>query len=182
MGVSLWRFLCFWRDPSQGVWAKGLGPRFQGLSFMPHRDLPTAGNFDGRIHHLPVRIYYEDTDMTGIVYHANYLKYFERGRSDFLRSVGIHHHELLMRDPPLAFAITGIDTKFKMAARIDDCLIVRTAFDSLKGVRLKITQSIWRDTVCIATADVEAVCIDLEGKPRRPFLELGQQLKDYLLP
>lgn len=142
--------------------------------------LPTAGHFVGRVHVLPLRIYYEDTDMTGIVYHANYLKYFERGRSDFLRSVGIHHTELLQRDPPMAFAITGIDTKFKNAARIDDCLVVHTTFDSLKGVRLAITQKIMRSETLIATADVGAVCIDLQGRPKRPFPELGVLLKDYL--
>lgn len=143
--------------------------------------IPTSGHFVGRVHVLPVRIYYEDTDMTGIVYHANYLKYFERGRSDFLRSVGIHHNELLERDPPLAFAITTIDTAFKMAARIDDCLVVHTTFDALKGVRLAITQKIMRGDELIATADVGAVCIDLQGRPRRPFPELAQQLRDYLL-
>jgi acyl-CoA thioester hydrolase len=149
---------------------------------MPLHPLPAAGHFVGRVHVLPVRIYYEDTDMSGIVYHANYLKYFERGRSDFLRSVGIHHTELLQRDPPLAFAITAIDSKFKNAARIDDCLVVHTTFDGLKGVRLGITQKILRGEVLIATADVEAVCIDLQGKPRRPFAELHTQLADYLLP
>ena len=142
---------------------------------------PASGHFNGRVHQLPVRIYYEDTDMSGIVYHANYLKYFERGRSDFLRGIGIHHTLLLARDPPLAFAITAIDAKFKMAARIDDCLVVHTRFDTLKGVRLGITQQITRKDQVIATAIVEAVCIDLQGKPRRPFPELTAQLKDYLL-
>jgi acyl-CoA thioester hydrolase len=148
---------------------------------MPRVLLPSSGEFEGRVHLLAVRIYYEDTDMSGIVYHANYLKYFERGRSEFLRSVGIHHAELLKRDPPLAFAITGIDSQFKMAARIDDCLVVHTTFDTLKGVRLGITQKIMRGDELIATAAVGAVCIDLSGKPRRPFPELGQQLADYLL-
>jgi acyl-CoA thioester hydrolase len=148
---------------------------------MTQEVLPSIGHFVGRVHMLAVRIYYEDTDMSGIVYHANYLKYFERGRSEFLRSVGIHHSELLTRDPPLAFAITGINSQFKMAARIDDCLVVQTIFDSLKGVRLAITQKIMRGGELIATADVGAVCIDLHGKPRRPFKELGEQLKPYLL-
>ncbi len=148
---------------------------------MPRVLLPSSGEFEGRVHLLAVRIYYEDTDMSGIVYHANYLKYFERGRSEFLRSVGIHHAELLERDPPLAFAITGIDSQFKMAARIDDCLVVHTTFDTLKGVRLGITQKITRRDELIATAAVGAVCIDLNGKPRRPFPELGQQLAGYLL-
>jgi acyl-CoA thioester hydrolase len=152
-----------------------------GANGMSYDILPSAGRFEGRVHVLAVRIYYEDTDMSGIVYHANYLKYFERGRSDFLRTVGIHHNELLKRDPPLAFAITGIDSSFKMAARIDDCLVVHTTFDSLKGVRLAISQKIMRGDELIATAQVGAVCIDLQGKPRRPFPELAIQLSDYLL-
>jgi acyl-CoA thioester hydrolase len=155
-----------------------LEPNVMSLDLSP---LPTSGHFVGRVHVLPIRIYYEDTDMTGIVYHANYLKYFERGRSDFLRSVGVHHTELLQRDPPLAFAITAIDTAFKMAARIDDCLVVHTTFDTLKGVRLSITQKIMRGHDLIATADVGAVCIDLNGRPKRPFPELGALLNDYLL-
>jgi acyl-CoA thioester hydrolase len=152
-----------------------------GASGMSYDIQPSSGRFEGRVHLLAVRIYYEDTDMSGIVYHANYLKYFERGRSDFLRTVGIHHNELLKRDPPLAFAITTIDSSFKMAARIDDCLVVHTTFDSLKGVRLGISQKIMRGDELIATAQVGAVCIDLQGKPRRPFPELGIQLADYLL-
>jgi acyl-CoA thioester hydrolase len=152
-----------------------------GAKYMSYDILPSAGRFEGRVHVLAVRIYYEDTDMSGIVYHANYLKYFERGRSDFLRTVGIHHNELLKRDPALAFAITTIDSSFKMAARIDDCLVVHTTFDSLKGVRLGISQKIMRGDELIATAQVGAVCIDLQGKPRRPFPELAIQLRDYLL-
>ena len=65
-------------------------------------DAPSAGRFEGRIHHLPVRIYYEDTDFTGIVYHANYLRYFERGRSDCLRLAGVHHSLLLEQPEPQA--------------------------------------------------------------------------------
>lgn len=142
---------------------------------------PSSGIFVGRVHHLPVRIYYEDTDMSGIVYHANYLRYFERGRSDFLRVIGINHTAMLERDPPLAFAVTAIACRFQKAARIDDGLTVLTTFDALKGVRLFMTQKIVRGNDLIATADVEAVCIDLQGKPRRPFPELGAQLADYLL-
>ena len=148
---------------------------------MPVTFEPVSGQFEGRVHLLPVRVYYEDTDMSGIVYHANYLKFFERGRSDFLRCVGIHHAALLARDPPLAFAITAIDVKFKTAARIDDGLVVHTSFDFLKGLRLGITQKIMRQNDLIATAIVEAVCIDLQGKPRRPFAELGILLRDYFI-
>ena len=145
-------------------------------------DLATSGRFHGRVHRLPVRIYYEDTDMSGIVYHANYLRYFERGRSDFLRLADVSHTELLSRDPPLAFAITAIDIRFKKAARIDDALVVHTCYDAIDGVRLKISQTIYRGSDALATAAVEAVCIDLQGRPRRPFPDLFDKLGPYLKP
>ena len=105
-------------------------------------DLPTAGRFEGREHILPVRVYYEDTDFTGLVYHANYVRYFERGRSDFLRLAGVGHADLLAGETPLAFVITSMDLRFLKAARIDDALIVRTTYDALRGPRLTIRQTI----------------------------------------
>ncbi|GIU66409.1 YbgC/FadM family acyl-CoA thioesterase [Candidatus Phycosocius spiralis] len=150
------------------------------------QDCATSGRFEGRTHLLPVRIYYEDTDMSGIVYHANYLRYFERGRSDFLRLAGIEHTHLLERDPPLAFAITGMDIAFKRRAKIDDSLLVQTQYNHINGARLLISQTIVRNghTIgleVIATAMVEAVTIDLQGRPRRPIPELVTKLRPYLL-
>ena len=71
-------------------------------------DQPSAGSFDGRDHLLPVRVYYEDTDFTGLVYHANYVRYFERGRSDFLRLAGVGHVDLLEQEEPLAFVVSDL--------------------------------------------------------------------------
>ena len=104
-------------------------------------DAPTAGRFDGRVHHLPVRIYYEDTDFTGLVYHANYLRFFERGRSDFLRVAGVHHSELLDGAEPMAFAVNKMSLEFLKPARIDDALVVKTAFETMRGPRIFIAQS-----------------------------------------
>src|SRR5665213_1499918 len=95
--------------------------------------LPTAGVFEGREHVLPVRVYYEDTDLTGVVYHANYVRYFERGRSDFLRLAGVSHASLLRLDQPAAFAVTRLAIEFRSATRIDDALEVRTLFESTRG-------------------------------------------------
>ena len=131
-------------------------------------DLPTAGRFEGREHILPVRVYYEDTDFTGLVYHGNYVRFFERGRSDFLRLVSSGHAELLDRDDPLAFVVTRMDIRFLKPARIDDALVVRTAYEAVKGPRLIIRQSIMRGEQTLCEADVEAACIDLNGRPRRP--------------
>jgi acyl-CoA thioester hydrolase len=129
---------------------------------------PSAGWLVGREHQLPVRIYYEDTDFTGVVYHANYLRYFERGRSDFFRVVGVSHSALLERPDPAAFTITRIAVDFRRAARIDDALLVRTTYDSVRGPRLFISQRITRAEELIATAQVEAACIDLKGRARKP--------------
>ena len=129
---------------------------------------PTAGVFEGREHVLPVRVYYEDTDFTGLVYHANYVRYFERGRSDFLRLAGVSHSDLLSREDPAAFVVTRLAIDFRQAARIDDALAVRTTYDTVKGPRLMISQHITRGETLIAQAQVEAACISLNGRPRKP--------------
>lgn len=143
------------------------------------KTLPTAGWFEGREHLLPVRIYYEDTDFTGVVYHANYLRYFERGRSDFLRLAGVSHTDLLDRHDPAAFVVTGMQIDFKKPARVDDALLVHTTYDEAKGARLSISQRIMRGEDLIATAQVSAACISLDGKPRRPPAGLVEALKPW---
>ena len=129
---------------------------------------PSAGVIEGREHVLPVRVYYEDTDFTGVVYHGNYVRYFERGRSDFLRVAGVRHADLLDRPDPAAFAIVRMEIDFKRAARIDDALAVRTTYDSARGPRLFISQRITRGEELVCQAKVEAACIDLQGRPRKP--------------
>jgi len=116
---------------------------------------------------LNVRVYYEDTDFSGIVYHANYLKFFERGRSDALRQCGVTHTDLLGREEPLVFAVRKMTTEWLLPARIDHDLVVRTRFVSIKGARMFLEQEIWRDRDLLARADVEAVCMSDGGRPRR---------------
>jgi acyl-CoA thioester hydrolase len=132
------------------------------------RDTPYAGRFDGREHVLPVRIYYEDTDFTGVVYHANYLRYFERGRSDTLRAAGISHTDLLQGESPSAFTVVRLEIDFRRPARIDDALEVRTLYDRIRGPRMFIRQRILREGEVLCEALVEAACIDLSGRPTRP--------------
>ena len=140
---------------------------------------PTAGVFDGREHQLPVRIYYEDTDFSGIVYHANYLRYFERGRSDFFRLAGISHSEFLALPEPTAFSVIRIELDFKRAARIDDALLVVTTYDSVTGARLNISQRITRGDELVAQAQVTAVCIDLKGRAIRPPRQMFERLGPF---
>ena len=129
---------------------------------------PSAGAFEGREHVLPVRVYYEDTDFTGVVYHASYLRFFERGRTEFLRAAGVEHAALLALPEPCAFAVTRIAVAFRKAARVDDALEVRTLYRAGKGVRIEAAQRILKAGETIAEAEVEIVCIRLDGRPRRP--------------
>ena len=143
-------------------------------------DLPTAGRFDGHDHLLPVRVYYEDTDFTGLVYHANYVRYFERGRSDFLRAIGVGHADLLEEAEPLAFVVAEMNIKYLKPARIDDALIVRTRFSGAKGARLLISQSVERGGEVLCTAQVVAVFIHMDGRPRRPSREMQARTAPWL--
>lgn len=122
---------------------------------------------------IKVRVYYEDTDFSGVVYHANFLKFAERGRSDYLRALGIHHRALAARDPQLAFAVTDMDIKFLHPARIDDELVVATRFYDIRGARMHAEQVIMREGEVIWHATLTAACIDFDGKPRRLPPELS---------
>lgn len=147
---------------------------------MSMTDLPTAGRFEAKDHLLPVRVYYEDTDFTGLVYHANYVRYFERGRSDFLRAAGIGHADLLESDDPLAFVVAELNLKYVKPARIDDALVVRTRYETVKGVRVLIHQTIERDGEVLCRAEVVVACIHLDGRPRRPSKLLIEKVKPWL--
>lgn len=131
---------------------------------------------NARTFSLPIRIYYEDTDFSGVVYHAAYLKFFERGRTEALRACGVHHSEMLARDEPLAFAVRKMTTEWISPARIDDLLEVRTAFVSFKGARMLLEQEILRGETVLARAEVEAACMSLSGRPRRLPADIAERL------
>lgn len=122
---------------------------------------------------ITVRVYYEDTDFSGVVYHARYLHFFERGRTEALRSCGVSHTELLARAEPLAFAVRKMTTEWISPARIDDLLDVATRFVAVRGARMLIAQEIRRAGALIAAADVEAACMNLDGRPRRLPAEIA---------
>lgn len=131
-----------------------------------------GGRIVGKTHIMGVRVYYEDTDFSGIVYHANYLRFAERGRSDFLRLTGVNHTDLFQADEPLAFAIHRMEIDFLRPARIDDRLEVHTRYVKAGGARLEAEQSIWLvgeggSLTEIWRAKVQAACIDGQGRPRR---------------
>lgn len=138
-------------------------------------------NFDAENQHwIGVRVYYEDTDFTGMVYHANYLRFFERGRSDCLRDAGISHQDLLNREDPAAFTLTRVAVDYKRAAKVDDLLQVRTRYLGLDGPRFIFQQDCLRDGELIARADITAVMIHADGRPRRPVREMMDTLAGYI--
>ncbi|WP_417487528.1 tol-pal system-associated acyl-CoA thioesterase [Maricaulis sp.] len=143
---------------------------------------PAAGSIGpDHIHRLPVRVYYEDTDFSGVVYHARYLHFFERGRTESLRACGIHHSELAAMTPSLAFAVRRMSVEFVRAARVDDVLVVGTGFRPQVGARLMMEQTIHRADELVASATVEAVCIDSSGRAKRPPAWMRDRWRSYLL-
>jgi acyl-CoA thioester hydrolase len=131
-------------------------------------DQPGAGRFEGKTHVLPVRVYYEDTDFSGIVYHASYLRFMERGRTDFLRLAGLAQGTLWDGADPCAFVVHKMSLDFLKPARVDDALIVQTRFFAKGHVRLIAEQEILRGAETLLRARVEVVTIDAKGRPRRP--------------
>lgn len=146
----------------------------------PHDIQPETGLIEQGAHWLPVRIYYEDTDFSGIVYHANYLKYFERGRSNFLRCLGLRHTDLLEAESPTVFAVNRLTLDFHKPARIDDALLVETRFAGWTGARLHVAQALRRQTELLVSAELEVCCISLTGRPKKPPSLLIERLKPLL--
>jgi acyl-CoA thioester hydrolase len=126
----------------------------------------------GHSNRIAIRIYYEDTDFSGRVYHASYLRFFERGRTEWLRSIGLEHSELARSDG-IAFAITSLQVEFHAAAIIDDCLEVVTRLKEHKGARLVFQQLVRRGDLIVTKAIVEVVCLrgDRAVRPPRALLQ-----------
>ena len=126
-----------------------------------------AGRIEGGTHVLPIRVYYEDTDFSGLVYHANYLRFCERGRSDCLRLLGVHHHELQQGRVALSFVVRRMMCDFLAPARIDDVLEVESRFVGVSGARMEIAQAVNRGGEILFRAAVTAALVDADGRPRR---------------
>jgi len=126
-----------------------------------------AGEFRGKTHILPVRIYYEDTDLSGVVYHANYLRFMERGRSEYFRCAGITRLARLEDPEPTAWTLRKALLEYHRPARLDDLVEVHTRCTGLTGARMTASQSIHRNGTLLVQGEVEACIITLSGKPRR---------------
>lgn len=127
------------------------------------------------IHHYVLRVYYEDTDMGGIVYHANYLKFIERARSEWVRSLG--NDQNAMKEAGIVWVVRRIEAEYLASARFEDELAIETTIESLSGVRLVMNQVVLRDGKPIFTATVSAVCMNNAGKPVRLPAEIRALLE-----
>jgi len=136
--------------------------------------------FRGKIHILPVRIYYEDTDLSGVVYHANYLRYMERGRSEFFRDAGVTKLAMLEDETPAAWTIRKIEIEYIKPARLDDLLEVRTLCTGMSGARVQIVQKIYLNDMLLTDAKVEACVMSLAGKPLRLPPAIRERLSPYV--
>ncbi len=123
-------------------------------------------------HRFDIRIFYEDTDMAGIVYYANYLRYIERARSDIAEQLGLDQRA--MRDQGVVFAVTRVEADYIHAARFGDRLVVETTHDAKGPVRWIFDQQVLRDEKLIFRAKVTAICMTAEGKPMRLPAKLRQ--------
>ena len=141
---------------------------------------PASGWFDGRTFVLPVRVYYEDTDFSGVVYHANYLRFMERGRSEFLRMSGAGHQDMFAASEPLVWAVRRMNIDFDRPARMEDALTVRTSVLELAGARMRLDQSVARMGDILVKAVVEVCVITLDGRPRRVPDSTRKKLEIFL--
>lgn len=143
--------------------------------------LQGLGAFEGREHVLPISIYYEDTDLSGVVYHANYLRYMERGRTEFFRLAGISKMAGLEDEEPTAWAIRSITVDYHRPARLDDVIQVRTRLTGLSGARMRARQRVVLGETLLVEGRIEACITTLTGKPRRLPKMVAQTLAPFLV-
>jgi acyl-CoA thioester hydrolase len=125
---------------------------------------------DGQRHILPVRVYFEDTDAGGVVYHASFVRYAERGRTDFLRLLGTDARRLIdgsESGEPAAFVVRRMSFDYARAGRMDDLLEVETRVKALGGASVTLDQTISRDGVRLVSAEVVVVLVAISGRPLR---------------
>ena len=127
---------------------------------------PYSGHFDGTRHLFAVRVYFEDTDFSGVVYHARYLHFMERARSDMLARVGIDQR--VVHDAGQgAYAVTELNIKYRRPAKFDDALVVISTVEAVRAARCDIHQTVMRGDEILTVAKVTAAFVSPDGKPRR---------------
>jgi acyl-CoA thioester hydrolase len=134
---------------------------------MSDPQFPLSGTLTSEGHLLTQRVYYEDTDFSGVVYHARYLHFLERGRTDFLRCLGIEQAKMAAGEESLVFVVHRMEIDFKSPARMDDILTIRTWIEKAAGAKLILDQEIRRDGALLISARVIIAVINPRGRPQR---------------
>ena len=142
----------------------------------PSLDTPYRGGFVGKEHHFALTVYFEDTDAYGIVYYANYLKFMERARSDFIRAVGVDQAEELRRSGS-AYAVVEVDIKYRRPGRLSDDLQVVSTVQQVRASSVDIHQRVMRANELLTDARVTAAFLDGAGRPRRQPSEWVEKFK-----
>ena len=128
-------------------------------------DRPYEGAFLGRVHHFALRVYFEDTDVSGVVYHGNYLKYMERARSDMLRAAGIDQRAAIESGEGV-YVVADLEIRYRASAKLDDDLLVLSEVLEVRAASCTIQQRVMRGTVVLSEARVTAAFV-AEGRPKR---------------
>lgn len=128
--------------------------------------LPADGVFVEGEHRFALRVYFEDTDLSGVVYHANYLRYMERARSDMLRLAGIDQGAMLVSGGGY-YAIADLTLRYMRPARLDDALLVRSRVRAVRAASCIIQQSVWRGGEQLTDGSVTAAFLSAAGRPQR---------------
>lgn len=129
-------------------------------------DLPQGGRFVGKVHRYPARVHFEDTDVSGIVYHANYLRFMERARSDMLRLTGIDQRGTFDTGEGV-YAVSELSIRYRRPARLDDALLVMSHVQQVRAASCRIHQAVMRGDEILSEAEVVAAFLTLDGRPRR---------------
>jgi len=128
---------------------------------------PGSGEIRDDVHYLAIRVYYEDTDMAAIVYYANYLRYFERGRTDYLRCMGVSQQAFKNAENPRVYAVRRAEIDYLKPAVLDDELVVTTRLVTLKKASMIMGQEIHRAEQCLTRAKFTIACLNDRGRPVR---------------
>ena len=131
-----------------------------------HLDTPYRGGFAGSEHRFALTVYFEDTDTAGIVYYANYLKYMERARSDFLRAVGIDQRAA-MEGGEGVYAVAEVAIRYLAPAKLGDDLVVVSDVEAVRAASVVIHQRVMRANQTLTDARVTAAFLTLDGRPKR---------------
>ncbi len=126
--------------------------------------LPPQGKFYGKVFVFPVRVYYEDTDAGGIVYYANYLRFAERARTEYIRALGCNQQEALESEEKFGFAVRHIDVDYKAPAVLDDALAVTCEIREYAGATAVMFQQIWRGEKLLVEIEVKVAYLSLSRK------------------